>query len=150
MVTPSGEVGSVGVYMMHFDWSQRMEADGVRTTIIKAGRHKAEGHPYAPLGDDAQAHFQSLVDDHYRTFVRNVAKGRGTSTAAVLGQGRTFTAHRAVERGMADRVATLDDVIAEAQKGRVPARRRRAEISASTPSTLRTANSPRLTRPSGH
>jgi hypothetical protein len=152
VVTPSGEVGSIGVYSMHFDWSGAMDTAGVKVTVVRAGEHKAEGHPYPPLEEDAEAHLQSLIDDYYRAFVRDVAKGRGTSTAAVLdrfGQGRTFTAHRAVERGMADRVATLDDVIAEAQQGRAPARRRRAE--APTPKvaalpTLRTVEAERWAR----
>ncbi len=149
VVTPSGEVGSIGVYTMHFDWSGAMADAGVKVTVVRAGEHKAEGHRYEPLGDDTRAHIQSLIDDYYRMFVRSVAKGRGTSGAAVLdrfGQGRTFTAHRAVERGMADRVATLDSVIAEAQKGRAPAGRRRAEASAPAASRHRTVDEDRWTR----
>lgn len=129
VVSPSAEVGSIGVVWIHFDWSERMKSDGVAVTIIRAGDHKAEWNPYAPLSDDAAAHEQSLVDDYYRSFVRDVAQGRGVSAQVVLdqfGQGRTFTARRAVELGMADRVATIDEVVAEAQAGKGSGRRARA------------------------
>lgn len=122
VVTPSGEVGSIGVYTLHADWSRNLSSAGIKPTIIKAGEHKAEGNPYEPLGDDARAHTQSIVDDYYRAFVRSVARGRGVSTRFVeknFGQGRTFTARRAVSRGMADRVGTLDEVVGELQ-GRKP------------------------------
>lgn len=116
VVTPSGEVGSIGVYMVHFDWSRAIDAEGVTPTIIKAGEHKAEGNPYEPLEADTVEHFQALINDFYGQFLAAVAKGRGVSVKEVkeqFGQGRTFTAKRALQRGMVDRIATVDDVLAE-------------------------------------
>lgn len=121
VVTPSGEVGSIGVYMVHFDWSGAFEDAGVRATIIRAGARKAEGNPYEPLPEEAVAHFQSLIDDYHDLFIQAVARGRGVSAATVresFGQGRTYTAQRAVERGMADRVATIEEVVRDLKRGR--------------------------------
>ena len=114
VVTPSGEVGSIGVYMMHVDVSQALADDGYKMTLIKAGKFKAEGSPYFPLDDTALAAFQSRVDDWYGMFVNAVARHRGTTASAVrngYGQGRVLGATGAIQAGLADRVGTLDDVI---------------------------------------
>ncbi len=127
VVTPSGEVGSIGVFMAHFDITDALEEEGVKVTIIRAGENKAEGNPYEALSDEAAAHMQSLVDDYYAQFVGAVAKHRGISVETVeddFGQGRTYTADRALARGMVDRVATLDDIIGEIHGTTTTTRRR--------------------------
>ena len=114
VVTPSGQVGSIGVVAAHEDVSAAQERDGVKTTLITAGRFKAEGSPFAPLGDEARADVQARVDEMYGLFVADVAKGRDVPLADVragFGEGRLVTAARAVKLGMADRIATLDETL---------------------------------------
>lgn len=125
IVTPSGEVGSIGVYQAHTEYSRAMEAAGVRTSIIKAGKFKAEGNPYQPLTDEAKAAMQKRVDAYYGMFTRDVARGRGVTVDVVrggFGEGRVVGAAEAVKLGMADRVATFDDTIRRLQ-GASPAAR---------------------------
>ncbi len=113
-VVPSGQVGSIGVYMMHDDVSKRMEQAGVKTTFIQAGKYKTEGNPYEPLGAEARAAIQEQVDGYYDMFVKAVARGRGVSQASVrggFGEGRMVMAADAVKQGMADRVATFDTTL---------------------------------------
>ena len=43
VVTPSGEVGSIGVYAMHLDESVALEAAGLKPTFISAGKFKTNG-----------------------------------------------------------------------------------------------------------
>ena len=76
-VTPGGEVGSIGVWQAHFDYSKALEEEGVKPTLISAGKFKVEGNPYVPLDEQAQAFMQSRVDDYYNAFIEAVAKGRG-------------------------------------------------------------------------
>jgi hypothetical protein len=45
VVTPSGEVGSIGVYMLHEDWSKFNEEIGVDPTYIFAGRTRSTATP---------------------------------------------------------------------------------------------------------
>jgi signal peptide peptidase SppA len=113
-VTPSGRVGSVGVYVAHEDWSKFDEEMGVKTTLISAGKYKVEGNPYEPLGDEATAFLQHSVDLVYGRFVDAVAAHRGVSSKQVIegyGQGRVLEAEDAVKAGMVDGVRTLDEVI---------------------------------------
>lgn len=114
-MTPSGEVGSIGVYTMHEDISQWLEANGLKEKFIYAGDYKVEGNPFEPLSEEAEAYIQSRVDDYYGMFVDAVAKGRGVTSKKVLsdfGQGRVFGAKQALAAGMIDRIATLDETLA--------------------------------------
>lgn len=118
VVTPSGSAGSIGVYTIHRDMSAAMERQGVKATVIRAGKYKAEGNPFQPLGNDAQAAIQERIDATYDMFVRDVAAGRGVTAASVrngYGEGRVVTAARAKELGMVDRVATLAETITRLQ-----------------------------------
>lgn len=115
IVTPSGEVGSVGVFILHWDQSGLNEAMGIDPTYIYAGRFKVEGNPDEPLSDEAKGAFQQVVDEFYDLFVADVARGRGASENAVregFGQGRMITAQRAVALGMADSVETYEATVA--------------------------------------
>ena len=117
-VTPGGEVGSIGVWQAHFDYSKALEEDGVKPTLISAGKFKVEGNPYVPLDEQAQAFMQSRVDDYYNAFVEAVAIGRGVSINDVktgMGEGRVLGADAAMAQNMVDGVATFDDVLVKMQ-----------------------------------
>lgn len=110
IVSPGGDVGSIGVYATHRDYSQAMEEAGVKTTYIYAGKYKVEGNPDEPISEEAVEHMQARVDEMYRAFVNDVAAGRGVDTKTVLsefGQGRMVSADKAAKVGMVDRVATF-------------------------------------------
>lgn len=113
-VTPSGEVGSVGVYGVHIDISRALEAEGVTPTIVSAGPRKTEETDLEPLSDDARAAIQARVDTYYDQFVGDVAKGRGISAEAVrkdYGEGATLLAKDALAAGMVDGIETMDGVL---------------------------------------
>lgn len=118
-VTPGGEVGSIGVWQAHEDWSVAMEEAGVKTTLISAGKFKVEGNPYQPLDGEAQSFMQSRVDDYYAAFSKGVAKGRGVGIDQVrngMGQGRVLGADAALAEKMVDGIMTFDEVIRKMQK----------------------------------
>jgi len=110
VVTPSGEVGSIGVWRMHVDQSKALEMLGLDVTLISAGKFKTEGNPFEPLGEEALQALQAQTDRYYGDFVKSVARGRGVSVSDVrkgFGEGRVVGAQEAVRIGMADRVETL-------------------------------------------
>lgn len=119
-VTPSGSVGSIGVFTYHDNMAGMAEKWGIERTYIYAGEHKVEGHPFAPLSDAAREHLQQRVDAVHDEFVRAVATGRRVSQAKVreeFGRGRMVEAERALQLGMVDRVETIEDTL-----GRLAAR----------------------------
>lgn len=112
--TPGGEVGSIGVWSAHEDWSKYLEEMGVKTTLISAGKFKTEGNAYQSLDADAQAFMQSRVNDYYGAFTKAVAKYRGVPIDQVrggMGQGRVLGASAAAGEKMIDGVATFDDTL---------------------------------------
>lgn len=110
VVTPTGQVGSIGVYAGHADYSQAFEKMGIKVTLVHAGRYKVEGNPFQPLDDEARAELQRSVDEYYRMFVSAVERGRGELSEDVM-QGRMYSAEQALKHRLVDRVATLDETI---------------------------------------
>jgi capsid assembly protease len=118
-VTAGGEVGSIGVWQAHQDYSKAMDEAGVKTTLISAGKFKIEGNPYAPLDEEAQGFMQSRVDDYYASFTKAVAKGRGVPITQVrdgMGQGRVLGADAALAQNMVDGIASFDQVLSKMHK----------------------------------
>lgn len=109
-------VGSIGVVAAHEDWSRWEEKVGVKTTEIYSGKYKRAASQYKPLDDDGRKSIQDEVDHLYSVFVDTVAKNRGVSAKQVLERMSTdvqsaFIGSQAVEAGLVDGVATLDELI---------------------------------------
>lgn len=116
--SPSGQVGSIGVYGAHEDISRALEEAGVTMTLVSAGRFKVESNPFEPLGDEAKANMQADINTYYADFVRAVAQGRGVPENAVrngMGQGRTLRGDAAKAAGMIDGVLTFPQVVRQMQ-----------------------------------
>lgn len=128
VVTPSGSVGSIGVYTTHENMAEALKARGITRTLISEGPRKTEGHPFGPLTDEARAATQARVRDTYEAFTTDVARFRGVSVAVVradpeagdqhFGGGRYYNAKMAVKLGMADRAATLNETLLRAGSSR--------------------------------
>lgn len=129
VVTPSGEVGSIGVYAAHQDISGELEQRGRKVTMVSAGKYKTELAPFSALSDEARAALQESVDEYYGMFVDAVAKGRGIKSSVVregYGEGRMLSAKRSLAAGMVDRIDTLEGTVGRALRGQGSERRGRA------------------------
>lgn len=141
VVTPSGEVGSIGVYTMHQDISEALKLEGIAVTFIFEGARKVEANPFEPLSQEASVALQANVRHYYDMFTKDVAKARGVEVSVVradpekddkhFGGGRCYPAKIAVDLGMADSIATLEATIvrvAEQAASSGTTSRRRADI----------------------
>ena len=115
VVSPTSIVGSIGVVLTHLDRSAELEQKGVKATLIYAGNHKVDGNPFGPLSDAVQADLQTEVMKFYDQFVGLVARGRSglTEEAIRATEARTFLGQEAIDRGLADRIASLDAVLSD-------------------------------------
>lgn len=121
VVTPSGSVGSIGVLAVHTDRSGALTRDGIRPTLIHAGRYKTEGNSNEPLSADGRAEIQRMIDQAYTKMTSAIGRYRGRAAADVrehFGQGRMLTAQDALRAGMIDRIDTLDDTVLRASSRR--------------------------------
>jgi signal peptide peptidase SppA len=119
VITPSGEVGSIGAFAAHWDESKALEMEGLKLTLISEGKYKIEGNPYEPLTEEAHSAIQGSVREAYDMFVRAVARNRGKSVDEVrngFGEGRVVSARQAINLGMADHIGTLEETTKKLQR----------------------------------
>lgn len=116
-VPRTGSVGSVGVIVIHCDWSQHIKDDGLKVSIITYGNRKAESNPYVALSDEAKAAIQHDVDEMGRLFVSTVSRNRGLSETVIRNtQAACYLAAEGVQMGLADVVASPDVAFQELMK----------------------------------
>lgn len=108
-LTPSGEVGSIGVLDLHADITGALEKAGVKLTAVTAGEHKVERAPFTPLSDDTRAHMKAGVDRWYGDFLGAIRRGRGARASATsnYGGGRMLSSREALSAGLVDFVSSL-------------------------------------------
>lgn len=133
VITPTGQVGSIGVYSMHENIRELLAKEGREITLVAYGEYKTEGNPFEPLTEEAKGAVKAEVDAYGDMFVRAVARGRGVPVDTVresFGKGRMVRAKDAVDRGMADRVATLEEVVRDLARRQADGLRRGADSAA--------------------
>lgn len=108
-LTPSGEVGSVGILDLHADISKALENAGVKLTAVTAGDYKTERAPFEPLTDSARAHMQTEVNRWYADFLSAIRRGRGArvSPSSNYGGGRMLSSRDAMREGLIDFVGGM-------------------------------------------
>lgn len=114
IVTPSGQVGGIGVLAQHDDLSRAEDGRGIKRTFIASARYKAEGNSSEPLTDAGRAHRQARVMAYHDAFVQAVVRGRNVSAKTVeerFGEGRVVGAAEALRAGMVDRVEPMAETI---------------------------------------
>lgn len=119
VIPPTAEIGSMGVYQIHTDWSKYLEELGVKDTVIHAGKYKAIHE--RELTPELKAHEQGLIDGIYSAFVDDVARFRGVDSDHALktwGDAKVFLGSEAVSNGLADELGTLSDVLDSLASGR--------------------------------
>lgn len=116
LISSSGLAGSIGTMMIHLDMSEKLAKDGIKPTLIHAGSQKVLGNPTQPLSDEAEAKLRGVVNSYYQDFLQTVAAGRGrrlSKQSARETEARTYIGQEAVSAGLADGVASFEEVVAE-------------------------------------
>lgn len=115
VTTELGNVGSIGVVVMHADYSQALEDDGIKITLIHEGAHKVDGNPFEPLPEAVRSAIQAECGKYMSAFVAAVAAGRTQLTSKQIRdtQARVFLGRESVEAGLADSVGTFEEVLAD-------------------------------------
>ncbi|MCG8639154.1 MAG: S49 family peptidase [Desulfobacterales bacterium] len=99
-------IGSIGVRMLHVDWSKWNENTGLSFTHLAAGSYKVLGNEDEPLDKKARDYFQSHLDTLYSVFVDSIAgyQGVDTDTVLAMADGRVFLGQDALEQGLIHRI----------------------------------------------
>lgn len=116
---PSAIAGSIGVYTIVSSLAEKLKKDGIDARVVRAGSKKFTPNPIEPLSEEGMAMVQEKVSRFYDMFVSAVATQRNIdmSKALDMADGTVAEGTEAVDRGMVDSIATIDDVLAKADAG---------------------------------
>lgn len=97
-------VGSIGVIMEWTNYGELMRWAKLKPEVLKSGALKDAGSPVREMTPEERAYFQSLVNNMFGQFVRDVAQGRGVpeSTIRPLATGQVWTGQQALELHLID------------------------------------------------
>lgn len=122
-ITPSGEAGSIGVISMYADQSKFYAELGIDITVMRVPYKKARFSGVEPMTDEMKAFSEERIGASYEKFKRAMATNRGIridQVEAKFGGGEMMGSTEAVEAGLVDRVATLDQVLSRLVSRRAP------------------------------
>ena len=108
----SAEVGSIGVYAIINDETVADHMSGIKSTVIRAGKHKAAGHPSKPLTESDVADIQEIVNSYYDLFTGAVQRNRNMSIDDIneVANGKVFIGEQAVDNGLVDDIETIENL----------------------------------------
>lgn len=110
----TGGTGSVGVITLHADLSAAYDEAGIKVTVLHAGAHKADGHPFAPLPKEVAAEIVAELEGLRLHFADAVALGRDIDVKAVLDtEARCLSADESLSLGFIDEILNPDDALAQ-------------------------------------
>ena len=118
VANPGTLTGSIGVIMEIPNIEGLMSKVGVKTEVIKSGRHKDMASAFRGVGKEERVILQGVLDDVHEQFIKSVAEGRKMLPEEVrkLADGRIFTGRQAVAVGLVDELGNLEDAIKTAGK----------------------------------
>lgn len=118
-VPRSGLVGSIGVISTAVNVSGALEASGQRAIVAASPKGKALNHPLLPPQDAGVARMQARVEAAAQLFAEHVAGRRGLTIDQIMAlDAGVFMGAAAVEKGLADGVASFSGAYGEASMRR--------------------------------
>jgi protease-4 len=99
-------VGSIGVIMEWTNYGDLMKWAKLKPVVIHAGELKDAGDPSRDMTPKEAAYFQSLTDNMYAQFIRDVAAGRKTTAEKIqpLATGQVWTGEQSLPLGLIDKI----------------------------------------------
>lgn len=113
VANPGTLTGSIGVIMEIPNFEGLMKKIGVKTEVIKSGRHKDIVSIFKSMTPEERKIIQDVLDDVHNQFIKAVAEGRNIKVEEVrrLADGRIFTGKKAKDLGLVDELGNLEDAI---------------------------------------
>jgi protease IV len=114
MANPGSITGSIGVIVESLNIEDLLKKIGLRSNVIKSGKHKDIGSPMRPMTEEERKLLQGVLDSIHDQFIQAVADGRKIPVERVrpLADGRIFSGNQAKDIGLIDYLGNLEDAIA--------------------------------------
>ncbi|MBA2307692.1 signal peptide peptidase SppA [Candidatus Dependentiae bacterium] len=113
ITSPSAFIGSIGAYIQHPLFKDFIEKHNIHYNVVKAGSYKTAGNPFLALTPEQTELFQSLTDNTYNQFVRDVALRRPHLPAdtKAWADGKIFTGEQALQLHLIDALGSPSDTL---------------------------------------
>lgn len=113
IANPGTLTGSIGVIMEIPNIEGLMNKIGIKTEVIKSGRHKDIASAFRAMGKEERGILQGVMDNVHEQFMKAVSEGRRLRIEEVrkIADGRIFTGEQAKTYGLVDELGTLEDAI---------------------------------------
>lgn len=108
-------VGSIGVLMDGFGFTESMRKLGIERRLLAAGDNKGFLDPFSPVDPEQLAHARAMLGEVHEQFIRKVREGRGDRLKETpdMFSGLIWSGARSIELGLADALGGLDYVARE-------------------------------------
>ncbi len=103
-VSPSSIVGSIGVRMDGFEFTEALESLGIKRRLLTAGENKGFLDPFSPMKPAQREHAKSILDNIHHQFIKAVTLGRGErlKDTPEIFSGLVWTGEQSLNLGLAD------------------------------------------------
>lgn len=118
IANPGTLTGSIGVIMEIPNIEGLMNKLGIKTEVVKSGRHKDIASIFRGIGKEEREILQGVLDNVHEQFIQAVAEGRKMLPSDVrkIADGRVFTGEQALKVGLIDELGNLEDTVQAAAK----------------------------------
>jgi protease-4 len=118
VANPGTLTGSIGVIMEIPNIEGLMNKLGIKTEVVKSGRHKDMASLFRGIKKEEREILQNVLDDIHDQFIKAVAEGRKMLYDDVkkIADGRIFTGEQALKAGLIDELGSLEDAVQTAAK----------------------------------
>jgi len=108
-------VGSIGVIMNGFGFTEAMKKVGVERRLLTAGEHKGFLDPFSPVNQEEVVHTKEMLGDIHKQFIDVVKNGRGDRLAddEKLFSGYIWSGEKSLELGLIDGLGSSSYVARE-------------------------------------
>jgi protease-4 len=115
---PGTVTGSIGVVGGKLAYRGLYEKLGITTETIERGLNSGIFGSSGKFTDSQRDAVKAMMEDIYQQFTTKAAEGRHIPVEKLreLAGGRVYTGRQAAEKGLVDKLGTLDDAIAEAKQ----------------------------------
>lgn len=105
-------LGSIGVRMDGFGFTQTMEKLGIERRLLTAGDNKGFLDPFSPVDPKQQAYARQMLEEIHNQFIGVVREGRGARLKEMpeMFSGLVWSGEKSIELGLADGFGTVESV----------------------------------------
>jgi len=105
-------VGSIGVLMDGFGFTQTMQKLGVERRLLTAGENKGFLDPFSPVDPKQEMFAKQMLEEIHGQFIGVVREGRGTRLKETpeMFSGLVWSGEKSIQLGLADGLGNLESV----------------------------------------